>query len=58
MTSVYFLVHELEKKIKNVYEFKYVPQSQKGPNSTLGIVSKAKKKKKEDYLTFRKKNYK
>ena len=43
----------LRRNIEKVYEFRSVPQSQNMSTSTLGIVSKAKKKKKRDYLTFR-----
>ena len=44
----------LRRNIEKVYEFRSVPQSQNMSTSTLGIVSKAKKKKKKrDYLTFR-----
>ena len=43
----------LRRNIEKVYEFRGVPQSQNMSTSTLGIVSKAKKKKERDYLTFR-----
>lgn len=41
----------LRRNIEKVYEFRGVPQSQKTSTSTLGIVSKGKKKKRD--LTFR-----